>query len=361
MSNNKCCICLQGLPTGILNLLVVVVLVVVFSRAPQTDKPAFIFLGNLAVSDMVLSLVECGQVQLRRYGHHALTPLDSRPGVCQAQIGLWTFTIFNSVLSSVVITVDRYIYISYSVRYPSIVTNTKIILALILAWVVPAIYAVTSAMTYRNKGDLECIMGHHVPATFIVFILTFIMTIWIIFYLLYGLILIKFYRQKSKLECAEARWGGSGRCIQLEYVVDRQAETVTTSRTGIEFHQIRFGCLKSKVSARRDDKEMVEIVACKAAKGDTEDHGKKVQRQISQESRTGGGSMLRGMVNLAKFIKAAKYVLILLFVFTVCWFPMTVILYYDFLTHATEDFYSKCSTPMLATPSLSDVWITQVS
>jgi len=141
--------------------------------------------------------------------------------------------------------------------------------------------------------------------------------------------------------------------------VDRQAETVTTSRTGIEFHQIRFGCLKSKVSARRDDKEMVEIVACKAAEGDTENHGKKVQRQISQESRTGGGSMLRGMVNLAKFIKAAKYVLILLFVFTVCWFPMTVILYYDFLTHATEDFYSRCSTPMLATPSLSDVWTTQ--
>lgn len=368
-----------GLPTGILNLLVLLVLLTVLSRAPQTEKPAFIFLGNLALSDMVLSLVEFAQVQLRQYGHHSLTPLDSRPAVCQAQIGLWTFTIFNSILSSVVITIDRYVYISYSVRYPGIVTNTKIIIALILAWVVPAIYAVTSAMTYRNVGDLECIVGHHVPATFIVFILTFIMTIWIIFYLLYGLILIKFYRQKEKLESAQARWGGSGRCIQLEYVVQRnkkvkgQATQVPGAemRPGIEFHQIRFGCLKSKVVSRKDEVEMVEIIACKATdksaeeaevQEDSHSHSQVMERQLSQESRTGGrssGSMLRGMVNIAKFIKAAKYVLILLFVFTVCWLPWTVILYYDFLSHATEDFYSRCLDTSSTRPSLSDVWKTQ--
>jgi len=359
-----------GLPTGVLNLLVVLVLLVVLSRAPQTEKPAFIFLGNLAVSDIVLSLVEFAQVQLRKHGHDSLTPLDSRPAVCQAQIGLWTFTIFNSVLSSVVITVDRYVYISYSVRYPGIVTNTKITIALILAWVVPAIYAVTSAMTYRNVGDLECIVGHHVPSTFIVFILTFIMTIWIIFYLLYGLILIKFYRQKAKLESAQARWGGSGRCIQLEYVVERSKKTegqaAGEAKSGIEFHQIRFGCLKSKVVRGKDENEMVEIIACKATdrmieNAETKENSRNqgIERQLSQESRTGDRSMLRGMVNIAKFIKAAKYVLILLFVFTVCWLPWTVILYYDFLTHATKDFYSRCSTTSPATPSLSDVWKTQ--
>merc|ERR1711892_1206625 len=111
---------------------------------------------------------------------------------------------------------------------------------------------------------------------------------------------------------------------------------------------------------------MVEIIACKATNRMIEDTETKadslnqgIARQLSQESRTGDRSMLRGMVNIAKFIKAAKYVLILLFVFTVCWLPWTVILYYDFLTHATKDFYSRCSTTSTATPSLSDVWKTQ--
>ena len=351
---------------------------IVLSRAPSTEKPAFIFLGNLALSDMVLALVEVGQVQLRKYGHDSLTPLDSRPAVCQAQIGLWTFTIFNSVLSSVVITVDRYVYISYSVRYPGIVTNTKIVIALMLAWIVPAIYAITSAMTYRNGGDLECIVGHLVPATFIVFILSFIMTIWIIFYLLYGLILIKFYRQKERLETAQARWGGTSRCVQLEYVMERnrrpeeRSQSENSLRYGIEFHQIRFGCLKSKVVRRRDEKEMVEIITCKDIDNKPEtvevavtaaNLNQGIERQMSQESRTGGissGSMLRGMVTIAKFIKAAKYVLILLFVFTVCWLPWTVILYQDFLSHATEDFYSRCLNTSSAIPSLSEAWKTQV-
>ena len=321
---------------------------------------------------MVLSLVEFGQVQLRTFGHRSTTSLQSRPIVCQAQIGLWTFTIFNSVLSSVVITIDRYVYINYSVRYPSIVTNTKITVALILAWIIPAIYALTSAMTYRNVGDLECIVGHHVPVTYIVFILTFIMTIWIIFYLLYGLILIKFYRQKEKLESAEARWGGSGRCIQLEYVVERNRKTEISfdrERAGIEFHQIRFGCLKSKVDKSVGDKELVQIVACKNTentihKGKVNGEGSNtMDRQFSEESQSGGrssGSMLQRMVTIAKFIKAAKYVLILLFVFTICWLPWTIILYHDFLSHTTESFYSQCSNDSSMNPSLADIWTTQV-
>jgi len=94
----------------------------------------------------------------------------------------------------------RYLYITRCLKYHAIVTRFRIFLAISLSWLLPAIYSIYSVLIYRNTGEANCVLSSMVSNTFMIILSAFVLSLFIVMYILYTIILFKFFKRKKMLE-----------------------------------------------------------------------------------------------------------------------------------------------------------------
>ena len=109
-------------------------------------KPVFLFILNQAVADFCLAIVVVVVVSLR---YQPGADLQNVKRKCQIQMGVWLWIILISIVSTTMLTLDRFLYITTTLQYNSIMTSTRVILALITCWMLPAVNAVFFFFTYK--------------------------------------------------------------------------------------------------------------------------------------------------------------------------------------------------------------------
>jgi len=159
------------------------------------SKPVFVFILNQAVADLALSVLVVVVVE-RRYKPGEEINTERK---CAMQIGIWLWIVINSILSTILLTLDRLLYISTTIRYALIMNSSSIILALLFTWTVPVAYALTFTFLYRYNGDVECILGHLIPFQLTIIGIVSLSIFAAIIYVAYTIILIKFYKQKRRI------------------------------------------------------------------------------------------------------------------------------------------------------------------
>ena len=98
-------------------------------------KPVFLFILNQAVADFCLAIVVVVVVSLR---YQPGADLQNVKRKCQIQMGVWLWIILISIVSTTMLTLDRFLYITTTLQYSSIVTNIRVIIALFSCWLLPA-------------------------------------------------------------------------------------------------------------------------------------------------------------------------------------------------------------------------------
>ena len=137
---------LQFIPQTLLNLLVILSTLTTILHSRVNTKPVFVFILNLAVADFALAVVVMVVVNLRyqagdepRYTHRK----------CHAQVGVWLWVVWVSISSIGMLTLDRFLYITTTLQYNSIVTSSRVVLALVACWLLPALNSLVFVLTYR--------------------------------------------------------------------------------------------------------------------------------------------------------------------------------------------------------------------
>ena len=66
-----------------------------------------------------------------------------------AQVGVWLWIVWVSISSVGMLTLDRFLYITTTIHYSSIVTNIRVIIALLSCWFLPAGVSVAYIIFYK--------------------------------------------------------------------------------------------------------------------------------------------------------------------------------------------------------------------
>ena len=111
-------------------------------------KPVFLFILNQAVADFALAIVVVVVVNLR-YQPGADLHLHNVKRKCQLQMAIWLWIILISIVSTTMLTLDRFLYITTTLQYNSIMTSNRVIIALLACWILPAVHGVIFVLTYR--------------------------------------------------------------------------------------------------------------------------------------------------------------------------------------------------------------------
>ena len=64
-------------------------------------------------------------------------------------MGIWLWIILISIVSTTLLTLDRFLYITTTLQYNSIVTSSRVVLALVACWLLPALNSLVFVLTYR--------------------------------------------------------------------------------------------------------------------------------------------------------------------------------------------------------------------
>ena len=161
-------------------------------------RAAFIFIANMATADLVMVLVEVTVVILEKrlqrnieetllhaneFKLEELTSLDLLiRSHCKAQVVAWCFSISATLMSSIVLTIDRFIYIMYGIKYVCIVTSKWIKIAIAATWLASIFLAITCYFFYEQTDDPECLLNHR-EETVITFIFSWMIIIMVFVYL----------------------------------------------------------------------------------------------------------------------------------------------------------------------------------
>ena len=112
-------------------------------------KPVFLFILNQAVADFGLAIVVVVVVNLRY--QPGAPDLHNVKRKCQVQMAIWLWIILISIVSTTMLTLDRFLYITTTLQYNSIVTSSRVIIALLACWILPAIHGLIFVLTYRSE------------------------------------------------------------------------------------------------------------------------------------------------------------------------------------------------------------------
>ena len=98
------------------------------------------------MADFALAIVVVLVVSLR---YQPGTDLQNVQRKCQVQMGIWLWIILISIVSTTMLTLDRFLYITTTFQYNSIVTSSRVTLALLACWILPAAHGLIFVLTYR--------------------------------------------------------------------------------------------------------------------------------------------------------------------------------------------------------------------
>ena len=124
------------------------------------------FLASLSLSDLLF-------VFLAMFNCHSSNPNCINANDFLRSVTRFSYTV--SIMSTLGISVDRYLFVEYSLRYRNIVTNKRALVSIILIWVSSAIIATVSSVvsTVTNNWMYFYIPQYIIRLTFSIIIFTF--------------------------------------------------------------------------------------------------------------------------------------------------------------------------------------------
>lgn len=167
------------------------------------DKPAFFFIGNLALSDFAVGLFVVIAFLL-----HVTNKSDLwRQNTCMIQIGVAVTACQETIFTIVLISVDKYLYICHGLHYSSIMTRKRVFVALIVSWCLSLLIGSLPAMGLHvswPEACNRCVFAQVISTTFaIVFFVTSVAVPLGVVVGLYSVLLALALRMQK------ARYGGS--------------------------------------------------------------------------------------------------------------------------------------------------------
>lgn len=167
------------------------------------DKPAFFFIGNLALSDFAVGLFVVIAFLL-----HVTNKSDLwRQNTCMIQIGVAVTACQETIFTIVLIAVDKYLYICHGLHYSSIMTRKRVFGALIVSWCLSLLIGSLPAMGLHvswPEACNRCVFAQVISTTFaIVFFVTSVAVPLGVVVGLYSVLLALAIRMQK------ARYGGS--------------------------------------------------------------------------------------------------------------------------------------------------------
>uniref|UniRef100_A0A182MHQ4 G-protein coupled receptors family 1 profile domain-containing protein n=1 Tax=Anopheles culicifacies TaxID=139723 RepID=A0A182MHQ4_9DIPT len=185
----------------ILNLIVVVSGVLLL-RKGQQPYTTYMFLGNVAISDLLTGFAVM-------FGQYA--PREHRAEEnCTLMIGLIVSTSLVSVYSVGLIAIDRYLYIVYGLQYQRYLTRTRARILIVATWIIGATIGFLPAFGWRGDtdGGRTCWFIRLAPPGLV--ILTAVAGILpvLLVIILYGIILQKALRRVNQLKKASRELRG---------------------------------------------------------------------------------------------------------------------------------------------------------
>eukprot|EP00094_Tigriopus_californicus_P001941 TCALIF_01869-PA protein Name:"Protein of unknown function" AED:0.37 eAED:0.37 QI:49/0.25/0/0.4/0.75/0.8/5/0/378 len=258
---------------------------------------------------------------------------QSRRIACNWQVGLWMFAIAHTLACSLLITVDRYIYITRGLRYNVIMTPARIKCLLMLSWGFPSIWTCVSVLLFNQQRDAECVVGHILPTFHTAAVLGTLMLFLVIIYVLYGLILFKFFRRKRALKQLQGH----------ETVAPLQSNSTRVrilfrSKTHHEFSDVPC----TMIGFARHGSGELNLHSHSLDNFNTIQHPSSAKLGILAANKVRSTTLIRALSSLSKFTKAAKYVLILVLVFTLAWLPWIIIMLQICIFHAFSNPKKLC-------------------
>ncbi|XP_063851303.1 uncharacterized protein LOC135094825 isoform X2 [Scylla paramamosain] len=190
-----------GFVTVLVNLGVIIKTVKILRQGH--DKPAFFFIGNLALSDFVVGLFVVTAFLL-----HVTNKSDLwRQNTCMLQIGVAVTACQETIFTIVLISVDKYLYICHGLHYSTIMTRRRVYGALIVSWCLSLLIGSLPAMglhvTWAEACN-RCAFAQVISTSFaIVFFVTSVAVPLGVVVGLYSVLLVLALRMQK------ARYGGS--------------------------------------------------------------------------------------------------------------------------------------------------------
>ncbi|XP_058129567.1 glucose-dependent insulinotropic receptor-like [Anopheles ziemanni] len=185
----------------ILNLIVVVSSVLLL-RKGQQPYTTYMFLGNVAVSDLLTGFAVL-------YGQYAPRELHGEDN-CALMIGLIVSTSLVSVYSVGLIAIDRYLYIVYGLQYQRYLNRTRARILIGLTWIIGISIGFLPAFGWRGDtdGGRTCWFIRLAPPALVVLTaVTGILPV-VLVIILYGIILQKALRRVNQLKKASRELQG---------------------------------------------------------------------------------------------------------------------------------------------------------
>ena len=125
--------CILNAPLMLLSIIGNALVLVAILRTPSTRLPSFVFLCNLAVSDLLVGLV----VQPAYIAEQIVRTVSALPkavremGYAGCSVSLWTMT---------AITVDRFLALHYHLQYPNLMTTSRAIYTIVTIWCIITLF-----------------------------------------------------------------------------------------------------------------------------------------------------------------------------------------------------------------------------
>ena len=98
---------LEGIPGFLLNAAILISVVAILRKnTNDSNRPALVFIGNLAVSDICLCFADVFLGVIRR-PEMISEDKDSRVNICAVQLSIYLFCFWSNLLGTILITLDR--------------------------------------------------------------------------------------------------------------------------------------------------------------------------------------------------------------------------------------------------------------
>ena len=311
-----------ALPQAFMNFCVVFILILAFTSCKQTFIPGLVFLLNLGLADLIHAIILW--VLVKKYnsedfiGKGAILFANHETSVCKIKASLLFFVYIQSMMSTVFLTLDRYLTIAYLTNYNEIMTKRKVSFCIALCWAIPISIGISTGMMVGPEvEDQETVnscaithLGSKAPTTVLLILMTLIL---IIIYVLYFRILFSFWRLRRKQSRIKLGQKTNQRKLSF-YIVANENTT--------KFVVVKFGIFPIKQSALYQAKEDAFDDITMVSRRD------KIKNQKS--------IVYDNLHRLSRYIKASKYVLVILLLFTICWLPWMLAYTTDIIYHYTN-------------------------
>ncbi|XP_063602034.1 muscarinic acetylcholine receptor gar-2-like isoform X1 [Penaeus indicus] len=121
-------------------------------RHGHDNKPAFYFIGNLALSDLAIGLY----VIIAFLMHMTRRGDLWQQTTCTLQIAVAVTACQETIFTIVLIAVDKYLYICHGLKYHQIVTTNRVYAAVMVSWVLSLIIGWLPAMGMKMSWEESC-------------------------------------------------------------------------------------------------------------------------------------------------------------------------------------------------------------